>query len=136
MNCQKVNINEHHVVTSETITSFSISVNSVELFKSVRLCIYLFDANDAVIKFFILQLEGDDYNNWGGDDNYLYQCVAQKMGYTLSTTTKDDPVVPDEPVVPVIDEPVVPVIDEPVVPVIDEPVVPVIDEPVVPVIDV
>jgi hypothetical protein len=30
-----------------------------------------------------LTLSGDDYTNWGTDDNYIYQEVAAKLGLTL-----------------------------------------------------
>jgi hypothetical protein len=30
-----------------------------------------------------LALSGDDYTNWGTDDNYIYQEVAAKLGLTL-----------------------------------------------------
>jgi hypothetical protein len=30
-----------------------------------------------------ITLSGDDYANWGNDDNYIYEQIAAKLGLTL-----------------------------------------------------
>ena len=30
-----------------------------------------------------MTLSGDDYTNWGNDDNYIYEEIAAKLGLTL-----------------------------------------------------
>ena len=30
-----------------------------------------------------ITLSGDDYANWGSDDNYIYEQIASKLGLTL-----------------------------------------------------
>lgn len=134
MNNTKFSINEHQIVTTQIISSFTVSVSNVFLFESANLQVRLFDNNNNIANVFPLTLTGTDYTNWGGDDTYLYQYVADKMGYTLSSVP--DVSVPDIPVpvpvpVPVPDIPV-PVPDIPVPDVSDVPEVeaPVSDVPV------
>ena len=133
MNNTKFSINEHQIVTTQIISSFTVSVSNVFLFESANLQVRLFDNNNNIANVFPLTLTGTDYTNWGGDDTYLYQYVADKMGYTLSSVP--DVSVPDIPVpvpdVPVLDIPV-PEVEAPVSDVSDVPEVeaPVSDVPV------
>lgn len=83
-NCDcKFPIHDFKIVTIENMSSFTLSVTNVILFNSVTLEVSLFDANNNIVKVFSLTLSGDDYTNWGGDDTYLYQYVADKMEYKL-----------------------------------------------------
>ena len=118
------------VISTTTITSFEIDSISVALFSSATVRVNVFSGNYRTDVRLIL-LEGDNYINWGNDDDYINQYVANVLGLTIK------PVI-IEPVVvePVVVEPVVvePVVVEPVVvePVVVEPVVePVVVEPVV-----
>ena len=94
----KCSIDDFQLVTTETVTSFTVSVSNIILFKSVNLQIRLINSSNNVVQAFPLTLSGTDYTNWGGDDTYLYQYVADKMGYTLSSA----PVIPS-PVPDVVD---------------------------------
>jgi hypothetical protein len=110
MNAGKFFINDFQIVSTVTISSFAVSVSNIVLFKSVTLDVRLFNANNNLVNAFPLTLVGDDYAKWGGDDTYLYQYVANKMGYSVLSN-----IVPDVPVVVVPDVPVVVVPDVPVV---------------------
>ena len=82
-------IHNFDLVTTETVTSFTISVSNIVLFRNASLQVRLLNATNNIIKVYTILLTGEDYTNWGGDDTYLYQYVSDKMGYTLSFTTPE-----------------------------------------------
>lgn len=99
MSDEKCSIDDFQLVTTETVNAFIVSVSNITLFNSVNLQIRLINSMNNVVRVFPLTLTGTDYTNWGGDDNYLYQYVANKMGYTLSSAFVPVPVhVSDVPV--------------------------------------
>ena len=100
MNDSQIAINDYELVSIQTINSFKVSISNINLFTNATLNVRLFDSNNNAVSAFPMILSGTDYTNWGGDDMYIYQYVADKMGYTLLTST---------PVIPDIDVPVVPV---------------------------
>ena len=38
-----------------------------------------------------ITMSGDDYKNWGNDDNYVQQFVAKQLGFTIAP--KPEPIV-------------------------------------------
>ena len=70
--------------TTKTITRFSLDISKMTLNSSAAFRVSLFDANDKYIDATIVTLEGQDYLNWGNDDQYVINFVAQKLGFTLS----------------------------------------------------
>ena len=81
---------DFQIVSTVTVSSFSVSVTNVIVFNSATLYVCLFNTDNNLVNAFPLTLSGDDYTNWGGDDTYLYQYVANKMGYTLSSAVVPD----------------------------------------------
>ena len=71
-------------VTVQTVASFRVDVNNILLFCSANLGIVLFDTSNNYIDGFPMTLRGDDYNNWGGDDEYIGTIIANKLGFTLT----------------------------------------------------
>ena len=127
MNNTTVPIQPATETTTRIITSFTVNVMRLELFKSVTVNAMMYGADNNFIEVKTITLSGQDYLDWNNNDQYLIDKVAEILGFTLAPTVVPEPVVP-EPVVPVVPEPVVPVVPEPVVP---EPVVPVVPEPTV-----
>jgi hypothetical protein len=76
-------------------------------------------------------MTGEDYNNWGSDDQYVYTWITNKLRSEQRVVPVEEPIVApvEEPVVPV-EEPVVVPVEEPVVVSVEEPVV-LVEEPVV-----
>ena len=115
------------------ITNFKIDwCFNMNLKNSVSFQVFVFNNSQQLYSTQII-LSGDDYKNWGTDDDYIVNYVAKKLGLTVNPTPT--PVVtPVEPAVPVV-TPVEPVVT-PVVPAVtpSEPVVPAVtpSEPVVP----
>ena len=80
---QKTNIVPVEQSTTKIITSFKVFVNSVDLFEKAKIRVQLFDTNNNFVKMEFLEMSGEDYNNWGSDDNYIINYVAQKYGFTV-----------------------------------------------------
>lgn len=87
MNDSQIAINDYELVSVKTIKSFTVYVTNINLFANATLNVRLFDSNNIAVSAFPMILSGTDYTNWGGDDMYIYQYVADKMGYTLLTST-------------------------------------------------
>ena len=83
MDTEPTPINPVQQVVTNTITSFLVLVLSIEMFKSVRLSVKLYDVNNNLININFLTLSGTDYTNWGTDDNYLIEYVANYYGYNI-----------------------------------------------------
>ena len=49
------------------------------LFKSVRIAVYLYSDQDALIESKQYIIEGDEYNNWSNDDKYIINLLKQKI---------------------------------------------------------
>jgi hypothetical protein len=54
-------------------------VNTSAIFKVVS-----FNIKDEPIETVYITLEGEDYTNWGSNDDYVTQYIANKMGYVLA----------------------------------------------------
>ena len=75
-----VQIEPLEVVTVSNKCSFSVRIMHMTIFESVSIIVNFFDENNNRIDTVSLTLTGEDYSNWGSDDNYLYNYVAQKYG--------------------------------------------------------
>lgn len=92
------------VVTIKHKHSFSIHIIDMRIFNSVTISVEFFDENGNYVERARLQLTGDDYSNWGADDNYLINYVAAKYGMQIKETVEPvtDPNAPvPYPVLPV-----------------------------------
>ncbi len=56
--------------TAKVINSFSVTVNNVILSTSANLEIKLFN-NNSLIDIKIVTISGEDYTNWGSNDQYI-----------------------------------------------------------------
>jgi len=62
------------IITQYCITFYNLILNT-----SVCMNVDVFDENGKAIETFKLILEGDDYNNWGNNDNYIKTFVEAKI---------------------------------------------------------
>ena len=90
-------------VSSRTISSIRVSIESVSLFNSVRVRITYIDTSNTFASSEIVTLSGDDYNTWGNDDMYLYTYISKLKGITIKPS---DPTPPTPPTPPVDETPV------------------------------
>ena len=69
--------------TTSTITSIQVSVVDIILGVSVKIITQYFDKDRGV---YLTQdtLTGDDYKNWGTDDDYIVNWICKKYNLTLA----------------------------------------------------
>lgn len=78
----KTKIEPKEVAVINKITSITIQVSSIVFNLSALLLVSLYDENDKYISTVNMELTGDDYTNWGNNDDYLLQYVSQKLNIT------------------------------------------------------
>ncbi len=80
---------QSYTSTTPNIQSMSIEMYALELNKSATFKVVLHSS--AQLSFFpgsiiqYVQIEGDEYNQWGNDDTYVIQKICEKLGVTLTT---------------------------------------------------
>lgn len=65
------------------ITSFSVQVISITLFSKAELRVDMFDESKIRVNSCVIEMKGEDYANWNNNDEYVYEFVANQLGYTL-----------------------------------------------------
>ncbi len=81
MNNIKVNINDYTFVQTSVINNIQINILKIDLFKGISLTVNLL-SNNKIIDTKIMNITGDDYTNWGNDDNYIINLVLSKLNLT------------------------------------------------------
>lgn len=63
------------------VLGFRVSVISIQLGHSARLGIYLncIQVETPFIDYKEIIIEGEEYSNWGNDDNYIMDLVSKKL---------------------------------------------------------
>jgi len=103
------------LISTTTITSFDIDGIDIQLFSSAKVRVNLFNSQRHRVDIRYVSIAGDDYTNWGNDDQYIITFVSNALGFVAPI---DDPVLD-----PVIDPVLEPVIDPVLEPVIDPAVI-------------
>jgi hypothetical protein len=84
MNNIKVNINDYTLVQTSIINNIQINILKIELFKSMTLSVNLL-SNNKLIDSKLMTITGDEYTNWGNDDNYIINLIMTKLNLTRKT---------------------------------------------------
>lgn len=71
------------ITNTQTASSFSVQVLSLELFTSVNLFVRVLDNTGNTIETKIIFMGGDDYQNWLNDDTFVLDFVATTLGTTV-----------------------------------------------------
>ncbi len=111
----------YDIVSSITVNRFDIDSIDIRLFTSAVIRVNLYGSNGFRVSVRNVVMEGDDYANWGNDDQYIITYVMNKLGFVPTP-----PLVEEVPVTPLVEE--VPVVVEEVPVVVEE--VPVVVEEV------
>jgi hypothetical protein len=61
------------------IVKFKYTILEIILFKSIRIAVYLYNENDLLIEARQYIIEGDEYNAWSNDDNYIIKLLKDKI---------------------------------------------------------
>jgi hypothetical protein len=62
-----------------SICKFKYTILEIILFKSIRIAVYLYNENDMVIESRQYIIEGDEYNAWSNDDQYIIKLLKEKI---------------------------------------------------------
>ena len=84
MNNIKVNVNDYTLVQTSIINNIQINILKIDLFKGISLTVNLL-SNNKIIDTKIMNITGDEYTNWGNDDNYIINLVLSKLNLTKKT---------------------------------------------------
>jgi hypothetical protein len=90
---------------SVTATIFNLNPIYGQLFKFTDFYYQLLDENKAVVAEGNISLSGDDYQEWGNDDNYPYEWAATKLNLTI--TGDYTPPVVETPVIETVETPII-----------------------------
>lgn len=78
----KINVQDKIITTQSTVKSVEIENLHLELNKSAIFSVKMFDENSSLVSIERVDIIGDDYNNWGSDDNYVVTFIFNKLGLT------------------------------------------------------
>ena len=71
-------------VSTRTISSVYIMIESLELFKSVTVRVTYMDMTNMYVDSELITLDGPEYLSWGNDDTYLYNYISTKKGFVIT----------------------------------------------------
>ena len=97
-----INIEDKQIVKTSNIKSIEVKIYKILLFTSVSVIVYMKDISNRLIDVRNLTLEGQDYINWGNDDNYIINYVLEKLDMRKEEpiVTEEEPIVTEvEPIV-------------------------------------
>lgn len=80
------------LVERKTIKKLSVKLHDFELHRFASFHIRFCDENDNIVKSELLRLEGNDYDNWGNDDDYIYKKACEKFGLCYDEPDVEEPV--------------------------------------------
>jgi len=86
-----VNITPFEQVKTTVITSMTVRVMRFDLFKGATLHISLIDENGVNADSKMVDIKGDDYKKWGGDDTFIYEYIANKLGFSMPDVVAPPP---------------------------------------------
>ena len=69
---------------TQTIVRFSLDIIELILNTSATFRVISYDITNIMVDTQFVVLDGTDYLNWGNDDEYVRQFVANKLGFTLA----------------------------------------------------
>lgn len=75
-----INIENKEFITTQTISKIEILDGRVQLNNSVKFPVVLKTSDDSVITTEVIMITGEEYENWGSDDNYIESLILSKLG--------------------------------------------------------
>ena len=96
----KVDIEDYEQVNTITYSAIEIFVIGIALGVNARLGVRMFGKEGKPVDSKQLTMEGEDYQKWGSDDNYVIDFVCQKLGFTRKPESSSisivDPNIPSQ----------------------------------------
>jgi acid phosphatase class B len=84
----KIQVIQQEIPFYYNVKSFSIMIIGLELNKSVSILAKYYDVDDKFLFEEMYYIEGQEYSNWGSNDDYLINLVASKLGLVLEPQMK------------------------------------------------
>ena len=69
--------------TTRVVVRFTLDAIELILNTSATFRVVLYDIDGVSINMQFVVLEGTAYSNWGNNDDYVLQYVANQLGFTL-----------------------------------------------------
>ncbi len=82
MSNSKINIVPATQTTTVTITSFDVSLRTLELFKTASFIVNTYSDNGIVDRK-IISLTQEQYQAWNNNDSYIINLIATELGFTI-----------------------------------------------------
>jgi hypothetical protein len=86
----KVGSEMKEIITVKNAVGFKVRLANLQLFSSATFFVEKIDENGMNLQTIMMKLEGDDYLNWGGDDNYVMNYAAAHVGMIPSREWIDE----------------------------------------------
>jgi len=86
MNSNSVEVVEQEILLPYLVSSFDMNVIVVQLNVQATVIVNTFDSNRNKLYDKQIIIEGEDYTNWGNDDDYLKNLVASKLGLQIKSS--------------------------------------------------
>ena len=81
MNNLLVDINDY-TLDAPIVSKINIEIMEMVLNSHVTVVVQFLNATGNLLDNKIVKIEGDEYNAWGDDDNYITNLVLTKLGLT------------------------------------------------------
>jgi hypothetical protein len=76
---EQIIVQDKTITTSRIVKSMEIDSIEVKLNESARFIVKLLDENNGLVSVEVINLTGDDYSNWGDDDQYVIDYVLNQL---------------------------------------------------------
>ena len=73
------------ITTTQTVTSFTVSCRTLNLFVNATFTVDSFNINNNLISRQVLSITTEEYQGWNNNDSYIIDLMATKLGYTLAS---------------------------------------------------
>ena len=75
------------IKTTQTVTSFTVSCRTLNLFENATFTVDSFDVNKILVSRQVVPITNQQYMEWNNNDEYIIDLMADTLGYTLVTPT-------------------------------------------------
>jgi hypothetical protein len=80
----KIPVSDFNVTDSYSISYIEIIVVNIDLYTSATICVSCYIDSGLMVKRYNFTLKGDDYNNWGSNDDYIVNYVKTQLNVSKS----------------------------------------------------
>jgi hypothetical protein len=81
----KIQVEEKQIPFYYLVKSFDVMIVGLELNKYVNVLAKYYDVNDVYLFEKIYFIEGQEYLDWGSNDEYLINLIASKLGLVVES---------------------------------------------------